>query len=99
MSEELILESKVGKAALSIFLYCIQNAIFSYDILKEKEIKGFIPNADDTGFILSNFEDIPLLAGNFSKYKKAIECTLNTNKTKDLLIQTNTIPRICQNYH
>ena len=31
--------------------------------------------------------------------KKATGCTLNAHKTKGLLIQTNTVAKICQNYH
>ena len=96
MSEEFFLGRGVRQGCpLSFPLYCVQNDVFSYDILKE--IKGFnIPGrkenlklsqyADDTGFILSNFEDIPLLFDKFSKYEKATGCTLNAHKTKGLLI-------------
>ena len=98
----------LGKAVLSLSfpLYCVQNDVFSHDILKDKEIKGFnLPGkkenlklsqyADDN---TSNFEDIPLLFDKFSKYEKATGCTLNAHKTKGLLIQTNTVARICQKY-
>ena len=34
----------------------------------------------------------------FQKYEKATGCTLNAHKTKGLLIQTNTVARICQRY-
>ena len=94
---------------LSFSLYCVQNDVFSYDILKDKEIKGFnIPGkkenlklsqyADDTSFISFNFEDIPLLFDKCSKYEKATGCTFNAYKTKSLLIQTNNVARICQKY-
>ena len=111
MSEEFLLEMSVRQGfPLSFPLYCVQNDVFSYDILTDKEIKGFnIPGrkenlklsqyADDTGFISSNFEDIPLLFDKFSKYEKATGCTLNAHKTKGLLIQTNTVAKICQKYH
>ena len=109
MSEEFFLGRGVRQGCpLSFPLYCVQNDVFSYDILKE--IKGFnIPGrkenlklsqyADDTGFISSNFEDIPLLFDKFSKYEKATGCTLNAHKTNGLLIQTNTVAKICQKYH
>ena len=110
MSEEFLLERGVRQGCpLSFPLYCVQNDVFSYDILKDKEIKGFnIPGrkenlklsqyADDTSFISSNFEDIPLLLDKFSKYEKATACTLNAHKTKRLLIQTNTVATICKKY-
>ena len=110
MSEEFLLERGVRQScSLSFPLYCLKNDVFSHDILKDKEIKGFnIPGkkenlklsqyADDTSFISSNFEDIPLLFEKFSKYEKATGCTLNAHKTKGLLIQTNTVARICQKY-
>ena len=87
MSEEFLLE-KGGRQGcpVSFLLYCIQNNIFPYNILKDKEIKGFnIPGrkeklklsqyADDTSFISSNFKDLPLLFDKFSKYEKATGCT------------------------
>ena len=107
MSEEFLLERGVRQGCpLSFPLYCVQNDVFSYDILKDKEIKGFnIPGrkenlklsqyADDTSFISSNFEDIPLLLDKFSRYEKATGCTLYAHKTKGLLIQTNTVPKTC----
>ena len=110
MSEEFLLERGVRQGCpLSFPLYCVQNDVFSHDILKDKDIKGFnLPGkkgnlklsqyADDTSFISSNFEDIPLLFEKFSKYEKATGCTLNAHKTKGLLIQTNTVARICQKY-
>ena len=66
LSEEFLLESGARQGCpLSFFLYCIQNDVFSYDILKDKEIKGFnIPGrkenlklsqcTDDTSFMSSN---------------------------------------------
>ena len=110
MSEELLLERGVRQGCpLSFPLYCVENGVFSYDIRKDKEIKGFnIPGrkenlklsqyADDSSFIWSNFEDIPLLLDKFSKYQKATGCTLNAHKTKGLLIQTNTVATICKKY-
>ena len=103
MSEEFLLERGVRQGnPLSFPLYCVQNDLFSYDILKDKEINGFnIPGrkenlklsqyADDTSFISSNFKYIPLLLDKFSKYEKASGCSLNAHKTKGLLIQTNTV--------
>ena len=108
MSEAFLLERDVRQGCpLSFPLYCVQNDVFSYDILKDKGIKGFhIPGkkekpklsqyADDTSFISSNFEDIPLLFEKFSKYEKATGCTLNTHKTKGLLLQTHNVATICQ---
>ena len=94
MSKEFLLKkgSRQGYP-VSFPLYCIQNNIFLYDILKDKEIKGFnIPGrkeklklsqyADDTSFISSNFKDLPLLFDKFSKYEKATGCTLNAHKKK-----------------
>ena len=110
ISEEFLMERGVRQGCpLSSPLYCRQNDVFSYNILKDKEIKHFnIPGkkenlklsqyADDTSFVSSNFEDIPLLFDKFSKYVKATGCTVNTHKTKGLLIQTNNIARICQKY-
>ena len=110
MSEEFLLERGVRQGnPLSFPLYCVQNDLFSYDILKDKEINGFnIPGrkenlklsqyADDTSFISSNFKYIPLLLDKFSKYEKASGCSLNAHKTKGLLIQTNTVAKICQKY-
>ena len=110
MSEEFLLERGVRQGCpLSFPLYCVQNDVFSYDILKDKEIKGFnIPGrkenlklsqyADDTSFISFNFEEIPLLLDNFSKYEKATGRMLNAHKTKGLLIQTNAVARICKKY-
>ena len=107
MSAEFLLERGVRQGCtLSFGFYCIQNNIFWYNILKDKEIKGFnIPGrkenlklsqyADDTSFISSNFEDIPLLLDKFSRYEKATGCTLYAHKTKGLLIQTNTVPKTC----
>ena len=106
MSEEFLLERGVRQGCpLSLPLYCVQNDVFSYDILKDKEIKGCnIPGrkenlklsqyADDTSLISSNFEDIPLLLHKFSKHKKATGCTLNAHKTKGLLIQTSRVATI-----
>ena len=103
MSEEFLLERGVRQGnPLSFPLYCVQNDLFSYDILKDKKINGFnIPGrkenlklsqyADDTSFISSNFKYIPLLLDKFSKYEKASGCSLNAHKTKGLLIQTNTV--------
>ena len=82
---------------------------FFNNILKQKEIKGFnIPDkkenlklsqyADDTSFISSNFEDIPLQFHKFSKYEKATGCTINAHETKGLLIQTNIVAKICQKH-
>ena len=94
MSEEFLLERGVRQGCpLSFPVYCLQNEVFSHDILKDKEIKGFkIPGkkenlnlsqyADNTSFILSNFEDISLFFENFSKYEKATGCTLNAHKKK-----------------
>ena len=94
MPEAFLLERSVRQGCpLSFPLYCVQNDVFLYDILKDKEIKGFnIPgkkeklklsiSADDTGFISSNFEDIPLLLEKFSKYEKATGGTLNAHKQK-----------------
>ena len=94
MPEAFLLERSVRQGCpLSFPLYCVQNDDFPYDILKDKEIKGFnIPgkkeklklsiSADDTGFISSNFDDIPLLLEKFSKYEKATGCTLNAHKQK-----------------
>ena len=76
---------------------------------KDKEIKGFnIPGRkenlklsqyeDDTSFISSYFEEIPLLLDKFSKYEKATGCTLNVHKTKGLLIQTNRVATISKKY-
>ena len=106
MSEDFLFKRGVREGCS---LYWAQNDVFSYDILKDKEIKGFnIPGkkenlklsqyADDTSFISSNFEDTPLLFDKFSKYEKATGCTLNAHKTKGLLIQTNNVARICQKY-
>ena len=79
MSKAFLLERGVRQGCpLSFPLYSVQNDVFSYDILKDKEIKGFnIPAkkeklklsqyADDTSSISSNFEDIPLLFEKFSK--------------------------------
>ena len=100
MPKAFLLERGVRQGCpLSFPLYCVQNDVFSYDILKDKEIKGFnIPGkkeklklsqyADDTSSISSNFEDIPLLFEKFSKQEKGTRCTLNTCKTKGLLLQT-----------
>ena len=111
MSEDFLLQRGVRQGSrLSLPLYCVHNDVFSYDILKHKEIRGFdLPSrkenlklsqyADDTSFISSTFEDIPLLFDKFSKYEKATGCTLNAHKTKGLLIQTNTVAKICQKYH
>ena len=104
MSEEFLLERSV-----SFPLYCVQNDVFSHNIPKNKDIKGFnvlgkkenlklSQYADDTSFISSNFEDIPLLFDTFSKYEKATGCALNAHQTKGLLIQTNTVAKICQKY-
>ena len=42
MSEEFLLERGVRQGnPLSFPLYCVQNDLFSYDILKDKEINGF----------------------------------------------------------
>ena len=42
MSEEFLLESGVRQGyPLSPPFYCVQNDVFSYDILKHKEIQGF----------------------------------------------------------
>ena len=94
MPEAFLLERSVRQGCpLSFPLYCVQNDDFPYDILKDREIKGFnIPgkkeklklsiSADDTGFISSNFEDIPLLLEKFSKYKKATGGTLSAHKQK-----------------
>ena len=110
MSEAFLLERGVRQGCpVSFPLYCVQDDVFSYHILKDKEIKGFnIPGkkeklklsqyADDTSFISSNFEDIPLLFEKFSKYEKATGCTLNTHKTKGLLLQTHNVATICQKY-
>ena len=110
MSEEFLLERGVRQGyPLSSPLYCVQNDVFSYDILKHKEIQGSnIPGrkenlklshiSDETSFISSNFEDIPWLFDKFSKHEKATGCTLNTNKTKGLLIQTNIVAKTCQKY-
>ena len=80
MSEEFLLESGVRQGCpLSFFLYCVQNDVFSYDILKE--IKGFnIPVrkenlklsqcTNDTSFMSCNFEDIPLLLINFQNIRR-----------------------------
>ena len=77
MSEEFLLERGVRQGCSLFFpLYCLKNDVFSHDILKDKEIKGFnIPGkkenlklsqyADDTSFISSNFENIPLLFDKF----------------------------------
>ena len=63
MSEEFLLERRVRQGCcLSFPLYCMQNAIFSYDIRKDREIKGFnilgrkenlklSQYADDTSFM------------------------------------------------
>ena len=111
MSEGFFLERGVRQGCpLSFPLCCVQNDVFSYDILIDKEIKGFnIPGrkeilklsqyADDTSFISSNFEDIPLLFDKFSEYEKATRCILNAHKTNGLLIQTNTVAKICQKCH
>ena len=108
MSEKFLLERGVRQGCpLSFPLYCVQIGVFSHALLKEQEIKGFnLPGkkgnlklsqyADDNSFISSNIEDIPLLFDKFSKYKKATGCTFNAYKTKGLLIQTNTVARICQ---
>ena len=110
MSEEFLLERRVRQGCcLSFPLYCMQNAIFSYDIRKDREIKGFnilgrkenlklSQYADDTSFMWSNFEDIHSLLDKFSKHEKATRCILNTYRTKGLLIQTNTVLKICQKY-
>ena len=94
-SEEFFLKRELRQGCpLSLPLHCIQNDIFSYNILKDKEIKGFnVPDrkenlklsqyAGDTSFISSNFEDIPLLLDDFLKNEKAATCTLNAHKTKD----------------
>ena len=80
MSKEFLLESGVRQGCLlSFFLYCVQNNVFSYDILKE--IKGFnIPGrkenlklsqcTNDTSFMSCNFEDIPLLLINFQNIRR-----------------------------
>ena len=77
MSEEFLLKRGVRRGCpLSFPLYCVQNDVFSYDILKDKEIKGFNIRGrkenlqlsqyeDDTSFISFNFEDIPLLPDKF----------------------------------
>ena len=82
MSEELLLERGVRQACpLSFPLYCVENGVFSYDIRKEKEIKGFnIPGrkenlklsqcTNDTSFMSCNFEDIPLLLINFQNIRR-----------------------------
>ena len=110
MSEEFFLERGVRQGfPLSFPLCCAQNDVFSYDILKDEKIKGFNISvrkenlklsqyADDTSFISSNFQGIPLLLDKLSKYEKATGCTLNAHKTKGLLVQTNTVTRICQKY-
>ena len=92
--QEFFLERGVRQGCpLSFPPYCVQNDVFSYHILIDKEIKGFNITgrkenlklsrySDDTSFISSNFEDIPLLFDKFSKYEKATGCTLNAHKTK-----------------
>ena len=95
MSEDFLFKRGVREGCS---LYWVQNDVFSYDILKDKEIKGFnIPGkkenlklsqyADDTSFISSNFDDIPLLSDKFSKYEKATGCTLNAHKTRGFSLQ------------
>ena len=64
----------------------------------KKEKPKLSQYADETSFISSNFEDIPLLFEKFSKYEKATGCTLNTRKTKGLLLQTHNVATICQKY-
>ena len=94
MSKYFILERGVRlDCPVSFPFYCIQNDVFPCHIQKDKEIKDFnIPGkkenlklpqyADNTSFISSNFEDIPLLFDKFSKYEKATGCTFNAHKTK-----------------
>ena len=110
MSKQFLLERGLRQdCPLSFPRYFVQSDVFSYDILKDKELKGFhIPGrkenlklcqyADDTSFISSDFEDIPLLFEKFLKYEKPTGCTLHAHKAQGLLIQTNTVARICQKY-
>ena len=94
MSVNFLLE-KGARQGCPLFapLYCIQNDMLSYNVLKDKEIKGFnkpgkkenlklSQYADKTSFISSNFEDISKLFDKFSKYEKATGCTFNVHKTK-----------------
>ena len=110
MSKEVLLgTSDTQGCCLSFPLYCIQNVMFSFAILKYKKIKGPIyltrkktssyPNIHMTQVsshvILRTY---PYISDKFSKYKIITGYTLNVNKTKYLLIQTNTVGRICQKY-
>ena len=68
-----------------------------FNIPSQNENMKLFQVTDATSFISSNFEDIPLLFDKFSKDEKA-RYTLNTKITKGLMIQTNTVDRICQKY-
>ena len=94
MSEEFFSERGTRQGCpLSSPLYCVQNNVFSYDILKDTETKGFnIPGskenlklsqyADDTSFILSNFVDVHLIFDKYSKNEKLQDVPLMPIKQK-----------------
>ena len=102
-SDCIILERGVRQGCLLSFpLYCTQNDVFTNSINKDPNIKGIkLPGrkenlklsqyADDTSFLSTNFSDIPFIFEQFSKYKTAMGCSLNINKTEGLLIQMNRV--------
>ena len=88
-SECITLERGVRQGCpLSFPLYCTQNDVFTNSVNKDENISGFkrpgrkenlklSQYADDTGFISTNFFDIPFIFKQFSKYKAATGCSLN----------------------
>lgn len=83
-------------------MYYTQKDVFTNSVNKDEYIKGFkLPGRkenlklsqyqDDTSFISTNFSDITFIFEQFSKYNKATGSSLNVNKTKRLLIQTNRV--------
>ena len=88
-SECITLERGVRQGCpLSFPLYCTQNDVFTNSVSKDENISGFkrpgrkenlklSQYADDTGFISTNFFDIPFIFKQFSKYKAATGCSLN----------------------
>ena len=86
MSEEFLLERGVRQGCpLSFPLYCLQNDMFSHNILKDKEIKGFnLPGKKETLNYGNMQMTLALSRPNLGSYPYSLKNFQNTKKLQDV---------------